>query len=374
MRQSPLRILHVVTSLEPGGMENGVVNLARHLNPDQFSVHVCCLERAGAFQERLPAATKVSVLGKGAGFSVKTVVDLARLIGRTKPHLIHTHNLGPLIYSGLASVWGAWRPILHGEHAQLNNEELTPKRLRQRTVFFRACRRVHTVSHALRDHLIRLGFPGRKIEVVSNGVDAERFSPGPREAARRRLGLPVDAVVAGVVGRFGPFKRHNLLIEVFTRLAHERANFHLLVVGGGGAEQDRVTQQACASAAADRIHLVGFQQETAPCYQAMDLLVVPSINEGLSNALLEGMACGVPALCHEACGNGEVVAQGEDGFVFDLAEPDELSRRLQEALADPARLREMGRQARAKVLARFSLEVMVRNYERLYRELACPVR
>ena len=372
MRSSPLRILHVVTSLEPGGMENGVVNLARHLEPEEFSVHICCLERAGAFQERLPAEAEVSVLGKSAGFSCKTVVDLARLIGRTKPHLIHTHNLGPLIYSGFASAWGAWRPILHGEHAQLNNEELTPKRLRQRAVFFHACQRVHTVSHALRDHLIQLGLPGHKIEVIINGVDAKRFSPGPCEAARRRLGLPADAVVVGVVGRFGPFKRHALLIESFTRLARERSDIHLLVVGGGGSEQDRVTQQALASGAADRIRMVGFQRETAPYYQAMDLLVVPSINEGLSNALLESMASGVPALCHEACGNREVVSHGEDGFVFDLAQPDDLSRCLQETLADPARLREMGRQARAKVLARFSLEGMVRNYERMYRELTMP--
>lgn len=369
MSSRPIRILHVVTSLEAGGMENGVANLARGLQPTGFSTHVCCLERAGAFAERLPGTVGLSVLGKGPGFSLQTVFALARVIGRLRPDLIHSHNLGPLIYGGLAACGGVWRPILHGEHAELNPEELSPRRLRQRSFFYRCCRRIHTVSNSLRDHLQRLGFPGRKLEVVVNGVDTIRFTPASREAARRHLNLPAAGTIVGIVGRFGPFKQHTLLIDAFARVARHRPDLHLLVVGGGGSERDRVTQQARTSEAAERIHLVGFQSEAAPCYQAMNLLVVPSTNEGLSNALLEGMASGIPALCHDACGNREVVSHGEDGLVFDLRSAEDLAARLDEAVADLPRLNEMGRQARAKMLAHYSLEVMVQNYARLYREL-----
>src|SRR4051812_14284463 len=98
-----MKILHVVTSLEPGGMENGVVNIARGLEPCGMKTHVACLERSGPFAERLPASSEVRVLGKQSGFSVHATWQLVRLIADMRPSVIHSHNLGPLIYSALAS-------------------------------------------------------------------------------------------------------------------------------------------------------------------------------------------------------------------------------------------------------------------------------
>src|SRR6266496_2359967 len=113
----PLKILHVVFSLEPGGMENGIVNLTRGL-PPEFEAHFCCLERPGAFVERLPNPERVYVLNKAKGFHFSASIQLAKLIKKIKPDLIHSHNLGPLIYSGLSKIFAS-RPILHGEHSLL---------------------------------------------------------------------------------------------------------------------------------------------------------------------------------------------------------------------------------------------------------------
>jgi glycosyltransferase involved in cell wall biosynthesis len=367
-----LTILHVVVSLDPGGMENGIVNVARALDPAAFETHVCCLERRGKFAERLPRTENVSVLGKTSGFSWPATLRLRREISRTKPHVVHTHNLGPLIYGALASGLGFARPILHGEHAELTPDELTPRRLRQRRILYRCCRKIHTVSHALRDHLAALGFPASKLTVIANGVDTTRFTPGDRVDAKRTLGLPADSLVLGAVGRFGPHKRHAVLIDAFGALARQFTGAHLLIVGGGGPEEEAVSRQASESEAAQRIHLTGFQNDTCAHYRAMDLLVVASVNEGLSNALLEAMACGVPALAHLACGNSEAITDGADGFVADLGTPEKLHAHVHEALADPARLVEMGRRAREKVLASFSLDRMIAGYARVYRDLAAP--
>ena len=256
---------------------------------------------------------------------------------------------------------------------QLTSEECQPRRMRQRQKLYQSCRQVHTVSVSLRQQLVDLGLPAEKIVVLLNGVDTDRFAPGDVQTARRQLnGLPESALVVGIVGRFGLYKRHAVLIEAFTTVARRFPQVHLLVVGGGGPEQERVMAQARASEAAHRIHLTGFQKDPRMCYQAMDLLVVPSINEGLSNAVLEAMACGVPVLSHTACGNAEVIRQGEDGFVADLETAEKLSARLTEILAAPARLAGLGRQARENVVQRFSIARMVGNYESLYRELAGP--
>ncbi len=201
MAKARTKILHVVFSLEPGGMENGLVNVASRLNREEFEVHVCCLERGGDFIQRLPEPANVSVLHKSSGFSFRTVGKLANVISQVRPNLIHTHNLGPLIYTALATGMGLSRPILQGEHG-LPAPQRAPKFLRQRKIFYRACRRVQTVSQGLRDDLIQLGMPGSKMVVIINGVDTERFVPGDAQRARAEIGLPKEGPVLGIVGRF----------------------------------------------------------------------------------------------------------------------------------------------------------------------------
>ena len=149
-----LRILHVVFSLEPGGMENGIVNVARRLPADEFEVHVCCLERGGAFVERLPHPENVVVLGKPPGFSPRAALGVARHAARIGAHVLHPHNLGPLTYAALGSGFGLWKPVLQGEHGVFQGDQASPARLRQRQRLYRACRKVHTVSESLRRYLI----------------------------------------------------------------------------------------------------------------------------------------------------------------------------------------------------------------------------
>src|ERR1044071_5035333 len=97
------KILHVVFSLEPGGLENGIVNVTRLLDPREFEVRVCCLEKRGSFADRLPAGTQITVLEKRPGFSWRAVVKLMCVIWQYQPDVVHTHNLGPLIYAALAT-------------------------------------------------------------------------------------------------------------------------------------------------------------------------------------------------------------------------------------------------------------------------------
>ena len=367
--RSPIKILHVVFSLDPGGMENGVVNLARGLNGG-FETHFCCLERPGAFVERLPRPDRVYVLDKPKGFHASAVLRLSKLIHRLKPDVIHTHNLGPLIYSSMATAGGLFRPILHGEHSLLTDDECGPRRVRQRKVCYRACKKAHSVSEGLRQQLIELGLPGGKIATVLNGVDADKFSPDSKEKARQDLNLPVRAKVLGLVGRFGPFKRHAAFLEAFEQLAARNPDLHVLIVGGGGPEKDRIHAQVADSSHKNRIHLAGFQNDLPRFYRAMDLLVVPSINEGLSNAVLEAMACGVPALANATCGNSEIIINGCDGVIADLATSQKIATEVDKVITRSQELPLMGQRARESVVQNFSLTKMMENYQRLYEIVA----
>jgi glycosyltransferase involved in cell wall biosynthesis len=362
-----LRILHVVFSLDAGGMENGVVNVSAALPSAEFEVHACCLARGGEFVRRFPNPRFVHVIGKKEGFSLSTVAALSRQIRRLAPDIIHTHNLGPLIYASLAA---PAVPILHGEHAELTASELRPHRRLIRRFLYRRAQRIHTVSHGLRESLIRQGFPGGKIEVIVNGVDTDRFQPGLKEEARSKTGLPREATLLGLVGRFGPFKRHAELIHAFEQLAPSHPSLALLFTGGGGPLEQPTRERAAASPFASRIHFAGFQRDPLPWYRALDLLVIPSVNEGLSNALLEAMACGIPALAHTACGNRDVIEDSVNGYLRDLASTDRLRDALESVLAAPGALPALGSAARLAIESRFAFPGMVAGYERLYRRLA----
>jgi glycosyltransferase involved in cell wall biosynthesis len=372
-----IRILHLVTSLEPGGLENGVVNLANQLNPLRFETSIACLERVGEFAQRLGIDTALTCFDKPPGFRFSTIFKLARMIARTRPDIIHTHNLGPLIYGTLANIAnGNTAVVLQGEHAQLRPDEKTLRRRLTRKACYRACGMVHTVSSGLRDDLVSNGFPNDRIRVILNGVDCVRFSPAlaeERKALRKQHGLPEDSFVVGIVGRFGAFKGHSRLIRGFEQLAGEHAHLQLLMVGDHGPEKDRVLEMAETSRYRERIAWSGFQKEPADFYRMMDLLVVPSENEGLSNALLEAMACGVACIAHPACGANEVIVEGVNGMLRPMADADQLAIVIRDAISDPLRLREMGAQARLRAEVGFSMSAMLSDYSRLYEEI-CGTR
>lgn len=364
-----VRVLHVLDSLAPGGLENGVVNVAKRLHGQGFDIHAACLRFRGDFAERMPERDKVVVMGKTSGFSLQAVRRLRQHMNATGAHLLHSHNLGTLIYAALATLGGRILPIVHGEHGQVQRQDLTLKRRWQRRLLFAVCRHVHVVSASVKDNLRDLGLdPQGRIVVTPNGVDSQRFSPpASAEAARQALGFKTDDQVIGIVGRLVALKRHEMLFAAFEKIAAEFPRLHLLVVGDGGAEREHLIEVMRTHKLAARIRWVGHQDDLPKYYQAMDLLAAPSEIEGLSNAVLEAMACAVPVLAHSACGNAEVIRHGVNGCLAQLDSADELATCLRAVLRDPADLQKLGQEARATVLQRYSMEAMAECYRQLYR-------
>jgi glycosyltransferase involved in cell wall biosynthesis len=228
---------------------------------------------------------------------------------------------------------------------------------------------VHTVAASNREELIGLGFRPGLITAIPNGVDTVRFAPGDRAAARLRWGIPADAQVAGIVGRFGPFKGHALLFEAFETIAARLPRLHLLVAGSGGPLEQEIARRAGASAFKERIHLTGFLAEPREAFHCMDVLAIPSTNEGMSNVALEAMACGVPVLANDRCGHEQMVSRAE-GILRDLRSAPALATALVETFANPARLVDFGANARSRIAADFSLTRMLDHYDQLYRAIA----
>ncbi|MDZ4286530.1 MAG: glycosyltransferase [Prosthecobacter sp.] len=367
MNNGPLRILEVVDTLDGGGMEQQLVALINRLDPARFQFEVCCLRHAGVNAVKLAPGIPVHPLLKAEGFQVSTARQMRALLKRGF-HVVHTHNLSPLIYAALATLGGRTVPLFHGEHSQFTPAEFSPKRVWQRRLLYLCTRAVHTVSSGQRDELLRAGVKHRRLTAIVNGVDIDRFHPLPdkaaRAAARARMGFgSPNEIWVGIVARFGAFKRHADLICAFESVAAANSNLRLLIVGDGGPEKERVLALMRQSPVAARMHWTGYQSDPAPCYQVLDILAVPSSNEGLSNTTLEAMATAVPVLSNDICGARELIAEGEGGWVRDLTTIAQLTAELQKVLALDETEREIvGARGRARVATQFSWSAMGRNY------------
>ena len=364
-----LCVVHVLDSLAPGGLENGVVNVARRLHGHGFDMRAACLRFKGEFADRMPDPSRVEVMGKLDGFTPRAAWNLRRHLIQTGADVAHTHNLGTLVYAVLATHGGLLCPIVHGEHGQVQKQELNFKRLWQRRLLFRCCQQVQVVSGSVRENLADLGLARREsIRVITNGVDCERFCPPAfKPAARAALGLAENDCVIGIVGRLVALKRHRMLFEAFAAIANELPHVQVLVVGDGGDDREDIIAAMREHPFSQRIRWVGHQSDLRPYYQAMDLLAAPSEIEGLSNAVLEAMASGVPVLAHSACGNSEVIQDGANGFLRELNSVPVLASELASAVQQPALLETCGRAARVSAQEGFSMESMVAGYADLYR-------
>ncbi len=368
MSTRAIRLLQIVDSLNQGGMENIMIRVCNHLAARKFEVTVCCLGEAGMLAGRLDPQVRLRTLKKEPGFRLKVAQQMKHLL-KTDADVVHTHHLGGLIYTSLGGALIARPAMVHSEHILWDSDELAWKRQMQRRLLYRLCTCLFTVSTQQMDQMLALGHKHRWQFVLPNGVDLQQFRPSetPKKLLRQDLGLDSEGVWLAKVARFGKPKRHVDLIAAFEQASQRDPRLRLLLVGDGGSEKQRVLSRMEASPVRDKMHWAGFQQDPTKHYQAMDALVMSSSFEGLPNAVLEGMACGLPVLANDACGVSELARDGEHGWIGDFSTVEKLAEALNAAAATPQeKLRQMGRSATEHVRQNFSIEKMLEKYENLY--------
>jgi glycosyltransferase involved in cell wall biosynthesis len=228
------------------------------------------------------------------------------------------------------------------------------------------------VSPEVRDDLVALGVaPASKFEVIRLGIELEqRVAPddGARKETRRQLGLPGDPFLVGWVGRMTAVKRTDLVVRVLRRLVDRGVDAHLLLVGDG-PDRDGLERYAHDLGVIRRCLFLGYQEDVARYYEAMDALLLPSVNEGTPVSVIESLAAGRPAVATRVGGTPDVVRDGVDGFLVDSDDADDLAARLAELAADPARRAQMGAAGRERVLERYAVDRLVDDVDALYRRL-----
>ncbi len=367
-----LRIVHVVHSLGTGGTEEGVRKLLSGLDPAAFEQIVCTVLPSPRTEEKTGARV-ISLGCTGSGRDV-LVRRLKSAFDRERPHLVHSRNWGAIEAVPAARLAGV-PAVVHSEHG-LESPTYRHQPWR-RNLLRRFCYtwadRVFAVSDSLRAYYAQqLRIAESQIGVIPNGVDTERFRPQDdmRRAARQKLGVGPDTLVVGAVARLDPIKDHQTLFRAVALLLAQSVPVQLVVVGDG---PERNALQAYVQAQKSLSRQTVFTGETRDIVSYMnsfDVFVLPSLAEGMSNALLEAMSIGIASVATRVGGNPEIVEDGSSGLLFEACDAETLAAHLKALGSDPEWRRDLGMNARRRVENCFSLHHMLSNYTRLYEEAA----
>jgi glycosyltransferase involved in cell wall biosynthesis len=394
-----IRVLHVITRMVRGGAQQNTLATAVGINgrgwdsslvtgpalgPEGSLAPECLV--SGLRVLRVPALVREASPPR----DLDALQQLTRLIRQERPHVVHTHTSKAGMLGRIAARLAGAPVVVHTPHGHVFHSYEGRLQTQLFVRLERACARTADRLIALTEterleHLdLGIGRPKQWVTVHS-GVDFEPLEAGrsSRDSVRAELGLPPDAVVVGSVGRLVPIKGHAYLIEAIARLSAKHPALQVLLIGDGPLRADLIARARSlgigvsnggAAIAPCRpegaaMHVLGLRRDVGRLLAAMDLFVLPSLNEGMGRVLVEAMAMELPCIASRVSGVPDVVEDGLTGVLVPPRDPQALAREISTLIEHRERAREMGRQGRLKVVPEFSVERMITKLEAVYREL-----
>jgi len=359
-------VVHVVLSLNVGGLERNVVNQVREGRKLGQRVSVLCLDDPGTLAAQvITMGSELISLSRRPGLRPGMVLQVRRALQALRPDVVHTHQLATLLYGGAAAKMLRVPVVLHTEHGREPYASRWRTRLLGR-VAGRCCDRFYCLTADMANEVRSARIVSdRKISVIQNGIDVSRFTEVRYDTARLRqsLAIPPHAPFIGTVGRLTEIKRQDLLIRAFAKV-REHVRDAFLVLVGEGPLLDSLRELAWRLGVADCVRFVGYQPHSGPYLQAMNVFALTSRSEGMPQAVLEALVTGLPVVASRVGGLPEVIEDGVTGMLFESGNETALAEILHELIRDREKAHRLGTAARASVESRFSVARMAADYHR----------
>ena len=335
----PIPIFLMIDSLETGGSERQFAELARSLDPVAFDVHLGCLQQGGPFARDLGEMQHFPLGGSLYGLrSLRTRLGMARHLRRARIAITHGFDF----YSNMTLIPAARMariPVVLGSQRQMG-DLLTRAQSRAQAAMFRWCDAVVCNSRAAADRLIEEGLPERRVIVIGNALAPEAFED-TAPALPRRPGVLRVGMIARMNARY---KNHHVFLRAAARVHDKFPDVEFLLVGDGPLRSE-LEHEAEKLGLSDRVQFLGDRRDIPALLASMDLSVVPSASESLSNVALESMAAGVPVVATRVGGNPELISERR-GLLVPPDDEDALAAALERLLTDSVQRAVLGMNAR----------------------------
>lgn len=362
---APIRVAFCITDLDVGGAERMFVELVTRLDRRRWEPRVFCLSGPGALVERLQSSgIPVTCFGAKNVRNLGVIWRLAAELKKFRPTLIQSFLFHANLVGRIAAWWSRVPLVVCGIRVaeRRSRVPLWLDRLTQGFVAHNVC-----VSRAVADFSIQSsGLKAVKVSVIPNGVDGERFATA-MAADRASLGLTAAPLML-FVGRLDPQKAPFVLLEAFERLIARHTDWQLLFVGEGPLRPS-MTDWVAEHRLNSSIHFAGWRPDVPELLKTADVLVLPSLWEGMPNIVLESMASGLPVVVSRVEGTEELIRDGETGLLATPGSVEEVERQVQKVLIDREFSTSLAEAAQQAVFKGFTLEAMIHSYEQLYLRL-----
>jgi glycosyltransferase involved in cell wall biosynthesis len=363
-----IKIAQVIYGLKFGGAEKLLIPLSTKLNPRKFKVMVVALTCGGPVEDELKRqGVDVRILRHDGRFGLLELIRLIRILKKGKFDIVHTHLQNADLWAGLAANFCRIRHVstFHGEYFKKTLTEFLKQRLR---VILPD--KIIAVSQSTARHCIaRLGAKADKIVVIYNGVEVDAYDIALGVAAKRKeMGISETAVVLGAFGRLEIEKGHRYLIKALSLLKMSYSNIVTLIVGIGSLGQELV-EMAQGLGLKKEIRFLGERSDIPELLKIVDIVVSPSLSEGLSISCLEAMAAARLVVATEVGGIPELIEDKQSGVLVESGNPLSLAKVISSVIENKVLAQRLGLQARERVKVSFSIDKMIDKTASLYEEL-----
>jgi sugar transferase (PEP-CTERM/EpsH1 system associated) len=370
-------VAHLIQRLAIGGLENGLVNLINHMPEERYRSAIVCLADATDYVRRITRKTvPVIELHQRAGQDFVVHWRLLRLLLRLRPAIVHTRNLGALEFQTIAALAGIPGRV-HGEHGRdmqdLDGTNRKYNILRKTVQPF--VQQYTAVSVDLAQWLVHtIGAPPNRVTQIYNGVDTEKFRPekGTRATFGAHGIFGTSSFVVGTVGRMESVKDQITLVRAFIHLvgssSEARSRLRLVMIGAGPLRL-RAIELLRSAQMEDLAWLPGERNDVPELMRSMDLFVLPSLREGISNTILEAMATALPVVATRVGGNSELVEDDKTGMLVPHSDAMSMSVAIGSYFENADKRKVHGEAARKRVESEFTMNKMVAGYLAVYDSL-----
>ncbi|MBC3765759.1 TIGR03088 family PEP-CTERM/XrtA system glycosyltransferase [Neptunicella marina] len=368
-------VAHIIYRLSTGGLENGLVNLVNRLPQEQYQHSIITLNGFDAeFAKRIQNDNvQIFDLKKAPGWDLHCFVRLFKLLRKLRPDCLHTRNLNSMEYQLVG--WLNRVPLrIHGEHGwdttdlggtNVKNQKI--RRLLKGLVHQFIGLSTESISY-LRDII---GVPVKRIHHICNGVDTNKFQPENEKSLVEDCPFPQrPQLIFGTVGRLAAVKNQTLLMQAFIDLCnqfpHEKNNLGLIIVGDGMLKP-RLQEMIQKVDLEKQVWLAGNRQDIDHIMPTLDVFVLPSLAEGISNTILEAMACGVPVIATRVGGNPDLIAPSfHNTHLVASDSPKQMTAAMAQYIIDTHKIETDKKAVRLHCQQHFSIDVMVNKYHNVY--------
>ncbi len=365
----PVRVAFVVHVMQVAGAEVLVCETIARLG-GQIAPVVFCLDKVGPLGEQLRRqGVPVIAFDRRPGLDWRLFPRMAREIRERRIDVVHAHQYTPFFYASMAARLARPHPhVIFTEHGRHYPDVVSWKRrLGNRLLFDHLADDVTAVCEfSARSLAEKDGFSARRIQVIPNGIDLQRYEAvTDREGLRERLGLARNRLYIIIVARFHPVKDHATLLNAFASVAHARPDVDLLLAGDGPL-RPALEGQIASLGVGGRVRLLGVRSDVADLLRAADIFTLTSVSEAASITLLEAMASGLPAVVTAVGGNPELVRSGIDGILVPRGDAAGFAGAFLRLIDEPATRHDMGRAGAARVREHFQMSTTIDRYRTLY--------